>query len=91
MAEDDICKGCKFLPTKPEAVPEEIIEYIAVALEFDEISRIGGKFDYPSSLSPVEWASLRGLTRGRDHAESLRQERERAEQKRQKAKVKSKK
>lgn len=80
QAEDDICRGCRLLPTKPEAVPGELAGFIYLALGLAELERGGAKFDYPGGLSPVEWESLRGLTRGRERAESLRQERERAEE-----------
>lgn len=81
QTEDEICKGCAFLPTKPEAVPEDLTEAVAVALELAEIERGGGSFVYPDSLSSHDWAAINGLTRGRDRAESLKQERERKDNK----------
>jgi len=57
-----------------------------LALELSEIERGGAKFIYPDGLAATEWASLRGLTRGREKAESMRQERERKEERINKAK-----
>lgn len=80
--EEEICRGCRLLPTKPEAVPEDLAGFIYLALELSEIERAGAKFEYPGALAPLEWNLLRGLTRGRERAENLRQERERADEKR---------
>lgn len=82
QTEDEICRGCRLLPTKPEAIPEDLAGFIYLALNLAEIERGGAKFDYPGALSVVEWEVLRGLTRGGERAESLRQERERAEERR---------
>lgn len=78
--EDEICRGCRLLPTKPEAVAEELQGFIYLALSLSELERAGAKFDYPGALSPLEWDALRGLVRGRERAENLRQERERADE-----------
>jgi hypothetical protein len=80
QTEDEICRGCRLLPTKPEAIPEDLAGFIYLALNLAELERGGATFDYPGALSPVEWEVLRGLTRGRERAENLRQERERAEE-----------
>lgn len=78
--EDEICRGCRLLPTKPEAAPQELQGFIYLALSLSELERGGAKFDYPDALSPLEWDALRGLVRGRERAENLRQERERADE-----------
>ncbi len=65
-----------------EAIPDEIIDYVAVALDLSELEKCSAKFDYPTALTPLEWNCLRGLTRGRDRAESLKNERDRQERKR---------
>lgn len=80
QTEDEICRGCRLLPTKPEAVPEELQGFIYLALSLSELERAGAKFDYPDALNPLEWEALRGLTRGRERAENLRQERERKDE-----------
>jgi hypothetical protein len=80
QTEDEICRGCRLLPTKPEAIPGELQEFIYLALSLSELERAGAKFDYPGALSPLEWDLLRGLVRGRERAENLRQERERADE-----------
>lgn len=80
QSEEEICRGCRLLPTKPEAVPEELAGFVYMALELAEIERAGAKFEYPGALIPLEWNLLRGLTRGRERAENLRQERERADE-----------
>jgi hypothetical protein len=80
QTEDEICRGCRLLPTKPEAVPDELQGFIYLALSLSELERAGAKFDYPGALSPLEWDALRGLVRGRERAENLRQERERADE-----------
>jgi hypothetical protein len=82
QTEDEICRGCRLLPTKPGAVPEELAEFIYLALGLSELERGGAKFAYPEALDVIEWNALRALTRGRERAESLRQERDRAEEKR---------
>lgn len=82
--EDAICRGCRLFATKPEAVADEIAEYIGTALDLSELKRSGARFEYPNGLSPYEWASLTGLTRGSERAESRRTERERQEAKKKK-------
>jgi hypothetical protein len=77
--EEDVCRGCPFLPTKPEAVPDDIAESVGTALSLSELKRSGARFDYPKGLSAVEWACLKGLTRGSDRAEGLKQDRDRKE------------
>lgn len=67
------------MKSKPEAVPQELAEFVGIALDLAETERGGAKFDYPNGLSALEWACNKGLTRGRDRAEGLRQERERQE------------
>lgn len=79
--EDAICRGCRLFATKPEAVADEIAEYIGTALDLSELKRSGARFEYPNGLSPYEWAALNGLTRGGDRAESLRQARDRKDAK----------
>lgn len=80
QTEEAICAGCRLLPTKPEAVPEELQGFIYLALSLSELERAGAKFEYPDALSPLEWDALRGLVRGRERAENLRQERERKDE-----------
>jgi hypothetical protein len=80
QTESEICRGCRLLPTKPEAIPETLAGFIYTALGLSELTRGGAKFEYPDALTPVEWEALRGLVRGRERAEGLRQERERAEE-----------
>ncbi len=80
--EEEICRGCKFFPTKLEAVPEKIAEAVAVALEFSEIERGGGCFQYPDALTPAQWACSRALTRGRERAENLKADRDRKDRRR---------
>lgn len=71
-SEADVCSGCKFLPTKPEAVPSELAESVAIALELSELQNSSATFAYPDALSPLEWNCLRGLSRGRERAERLK-------------------
>lgn len=82
--EDDICRGCSLFATKPEAIADEIAEHVSNALALSELKRGGARFDYPDGLLPHEWASLNGLTRGGDRAESLRQARDRKDAKKKK-------
>lgn len=70
-----------------EAIPEEILEFVGIALELTELEKSNARFDYPDALSPLEWNCLRGLTRGRDRAESLKQERDRVKRKLDEAKA----
>lgn len=55
----------------------ELVGFVAIAMNLSEVERIGGKFDYPDGLTAVEWETLRGLARGREKAEAMRQKRER--------------
>jgi len=64
------------LKTKPEAIPDEIREFVGIALTLDEVHDIGGRFNYPDGLSIVEWNALRGLKRGRTMAQKLKEARE---------------
>jgi hypothetical protein len=57
-----------------------------MALDLSELERSGAKFIYPDGLAAPEWGALRGLTRGRERAEGLKQERERKEERIKKAK-----
>lgn len=82
QSEDEICGGCRFFDSKPEATPPELIEYVNIALAFSETTRGGGHFAYPDALDPLDWACIAGLTRGRDRADGLRNERERKERRR---------
>ncbi len=75
--EEEICKGCRFYPTKPEAVPREIGFFVSAALEFSEIESSGGRYAYPDALPPIDWATMEGLARGRNRANSLQGDRER--------------
>lgn len=75
--EDEVCGSCRFLPTKPEAVPSELIEFVGAALDFAEMQRGGSTFAYPDALTLSDWAAIRGLQRGRDQAEMMRSDRER--------------
>lgn len=75
--EGDVCKGCKFYPTKPERIPEELWPHVAAALNLSELQRSGATFAYPDSLTGAEWAALSGLTRGRDKADKLQRGRDR--------------
>lgn len=69
-----------------EAIPEEIIGFVGITLDLTEIEKTA-TFAYPDALSPLEWHCLRGLTRGRDRAESLKQERDRKDRKLAEAKA----
>ena len=84
VEEETVCKGCPLFATKPEAVPEDLAEYVGCALSLSELKRGGARFDYPNGLAAFEWASLNGMTRGGDRAESLKQARDRDEAKRKK-------
>lgn len=79
--EERVCRQCELFTTKPEQIPEELAPHAAEATDLAELQRSGARFQYPAALSPVEWAALTGLTRGRDRAESRRQARERKEAK----------
>lgn len=81
--EAEICEGCKFYPTKPEAVPREIAFYVATALELSELESSGGRFAYPEAVTPIEWAAIAGLARGRGRAETLKADRERRKHRRE--------
>ena len=75
-SEETICSACKFLPTKPESIPDEIADAVMTAYELDCIKRSGGYFAYPNSLNAYEWTCLKGLQSGREKAEALKQERD---------------
>lgn len=84
VPEDEVCRGCPFLATKPEAVPPDIAEHVAAALGLAELQRGGAAFAYPNGLTPLEWATLNGLTRGKDRAEGLKADRDRKEARKKK-------
>ncbi|MEZ5421855.1 MAG: hypothetical protein R2682_02015 [Pyrinomonadaceae bacterium] len=84
--EADVCRGCPLVATKPEAVPDELIDGVHLALSLSELQRSGSTFAYPHALSKLEWAALAGLQRGRDRAESLKAERDRIEARRKRKK-----
>jgi hypothetical protein len=86
--EEETCAGCKLFPTKPGNIPDEIAGPTYLALQLSEIERSGGKFNYPDALSPFEWSAIAGLTRGRERAENLRQDRERTDRRREERKKK---
>lgn len=69
-----------------EAVSDDIMEFVGIALDLTELEKSNAAFAYPDALTPLEWHCLRGLTRGRDRAESLKQERERKARRREAAK-----
>lgn len=75
-SEESICSGCKFLPTKPESVPDEIGWAVANSFELAELQAAEAKFNYPDSLSAFDWVCLRGLTRGRERAKKLQEKRD---------------
>lgn len=54
----------------------ELIEFVATAVNLDEIEQVGGKFTYPDGLTTIEWECLRGLKRGRNKADKLKQKRD---------------
>lgn len=75
-SEEKICSGCKLLPTKPESVPDALAWAIANTFELAELQAANAQFQYPESLSPIDWICLRGLARGRERANKLKEQRE---------------
>jgi hypothetical protein len=65
-------------------VPDDLAEFVGIALHLSEVKRSGARFEYPDGLSPIDWACLSGLTRGQDRAEGLKQERERKDARKKK-------
>lgn len=80
--EESVCQGCNLVDTKPEGIPEEIASFVQITLQISEIERSGGTFAYPDALSSLEWACVCGLTRGRERAQGLSDERDRKERRR---------
>ena len=74
--EADVCKSCPLVATKPEAIDEQLMPFIAMAIDLAEVRTIGGRFAYPDALTIVEWAALRSLQRGQDKAKELSDKRE---------------
>ena len=63
---------------------EPFAEHVAAALGLAELQRGGAAFAYPNGLTPLEWATLNGLTRGKDRAEGLKADRDRKEARKKK-------
>lgn len=81
---ETICRGCHLYATKPENMPESLAPHAAAAIELVELEKAGACFSYPSALQAVDWASLAGLTRGLRRADTLRDDRDREERRRNK-------
>jgi hypothetical protein len=67
-----VCGGCKLKATKPEAIADKLVEFVALAAKLDGVKEDGGRFSYPDGLTLTEWTCLEGLRRGRNRAEKLR-------------------
>jgi hypothetical protein len=76
-----VCNGCPLVKTKPERIPEELIESVATAYHLAELKANGARFEYPDGLSPFEWMALsalgRGQSRAREHDRKLREQKKR--------------
>ena len=66
--EDEICRECRFYPTKVEEAPFGAVE----AMEFFTLQKAGARFDYPNGLLPYEWAAITGMQHGADAAAAER-------------------
>lgn len=58
-------------------MPESLAPHAAAAIELAELQKGGASFSYPSGLAAEEWASLAGLTRGLNRAQSMQDARDR--------------
>jgi hypothetical protein len=79
---DTVCNGCPLLKSKPERIPDELLEGVATGFHLAEIKANGAAFAYPESLTPFEWMALAALNRGRSRAQE--QDRKLREQKKRK-------
>lgn len=82
MPIEQICEGCRFLPTKPGQEPAHLYRAIVTANELDAIKQSGGTFAYPDTFSAFEWTCLTALQAGRAESEanSVRERNRAAEQ-----------
>ena len=69
---ESICGGCKLRDSKPESIPDELIFHFTSALRLERVYEMGGRFQYPDGLTPLEWEILDALKTGRSQAEKLK-------------------
>jgi hypothetical protein len=70
---EQICAGCRFLPTKPGREPAHLSHAIYIANELDEDSLVCEGFDYPAILDyldPFEYACLIAIKAARRASEN---------------------
>jgi hypothetical protein len=60
-----ICPNCPLFSTKQGSEPRHVAEAISVAMEHEEEVKNGYRFGDRNELTPLEWASVKGLSRGR--------------------------
>jgi hypothetical protein len=77
MTPDEICQGCRLFRTKPGKEPPQITQAITFANEHEEAVDSGYRFKSLNRLTPLQWASIRGLTRGRKQYEEFQEEKRR--------------
>ena len=50
--------------SKPEWMPDELVDGIATGFEMAELKANGARFEYPDGLSSFQWMALTALNRG---------------------------
>lgn len=74
---ETICGGCSLRTTKPELLTVRETQALDAATDLANLKDLGAVFAYPTSLTPFEWAAMRGLCDGKSRAESAEQQRDR--------------
>lgn len=65
ISADLVCPQCPLFRTKPGNEPLRIAVAKYFAMEHEEEVNNGYRFGSPDALTPLQWASVRGLSRGR--------------------------
>jgi hypothetical protein len=73
----DICPRCPLIKTKPENTPLHIAAAKYFAMEHEEEVNNGFRFNSPDALTPMQWAAIRGLSRGRAKFDEWKDEKRR--------------
>ncbi|MCI0391664.1 MAG: hypothetical protein MOB07_23210 [Acidobacteria bacterium] len=66
---ENLCPGCRFLPTKPGQEPPHLTMAIYAAVELDGMPD-QARVDYPDGLTAFEWTCWKALKAGRNESES---------------------
>jgi hypothetical protein len=66
------CPDCPLYLTKQSREPEYITILLSTAMQFDEMKEAGLVIGDINALSPIQWAAVKGLQRGRRLADEYK-------------------